>query len=406
MLYAKFDMKTTNVAYLKKNYVLIFFRFFKYCIFRILVKLSPVAHGPFESIIFDCSDSFDNVGTYKISEFRQLINVPVKTTNANLASQHMFQFVEKSDLRKSRSLILINEFSFFQCLLYFGSLSRFRIVDRFFWSSYESEIWNRIFLDLMSEVDRSTVYAGFRKNFINYLSLCPNKKKSICFTTGPSFDKYRNYDFVSCFKVICNSIVKNEEFLEDIKGPDVLVFADPVFHFGLNPYAKKFREQVSKVMLKYENCYIFTTTNNAILLRYMLPELSERVIGLDTVKEYGLIDEKNMRVYPTQNILTLLMLPLAATFSNEINVIGADGRNPKENYFWQHSNSVQYSESMENAFNYHVSFFRDRIYSKYYSRHCDQLEIQLRHFEKYGKQFISLTPSFIPALKRRFKESL
>ena len=46
--------------------------------------------------------------------------------------------------------------------------------------------------------------------------------------------------------MICNSIVKNHEFLKKSK-PKYLCFADPIFHPGPSKYAEQFRKDVKVV---------------------------------------------------------------------------------------------------------------------------------------------------------------
>ncbi len=67
-----------------------------------------------------------------------------------------------------------------------------------------------------------------------------------------------------------------------------------------------------------------------------------------------------------------------------------------------HNAEVQYSDDlMRSAFDAHPSFFRDRNYGRYYEQHCEQLETMLSRAESEGHRFRSVTPSEIPALKRR-----
>ena len=87
--------------------------------------------------------------------------------------------------------------------------------------------------------------------------------------------------------------------------------------------------------------------------------------------------------------------------TDEINIIGADGRNPDEKYFWQHSQSAQFGNLMNTVFEIHPSFFRDRDYKDYYDEHCNFLNDLIEYGEKQGKKYLSITSSFIPALKKR-----
>ena len=56
---------------------------------------------------------------------------------------------------------------------------------------------------------------------------------------------------------------------------------------------------------------------------------------------------------------------------------------------------------MTSVFNAHPAFFRDVDYADYYEEHCAQLEDLLSAGERVGKQIEGVTPSHIPALRRR-----
>ena len=83
-------------------------------------------------------------------------------------------------------------------------------------------------------------------------------------------------------------------------------------------------------------------------------------------------------------------------------IAGCDGRSPNETYFWRHNTRTQYSdELMLSAFDTHPAFFRDRDYGDYYESHCASLEDLLATAEAQGKRVVGVTPSHIPALRRR-----
>jgi hypothetical protein len=194
--------------------------------------------------------------------------------------------------------------------------------------------------------------------------------------------------------------VKNEEFLEYINGPDLLVFSDPVFHFSPCEYSAQFRDNIIEVVRKYK-CFVTIPNDTVPLMLAHYPELKNYLIGMPTKKEFNIPSLDAFYVKRTANILTLYMIPMASAISDKIYIIGADGRKPDEKYFWNHSSSAQYNDLMQTAFKTHPSFFRDRDYRDYYEEHCFSLEKLIEYGESLRKQYISLTPSFIPALKIR-----
>jgi hypothetical protein len=204
-------------------------------------------------------------------------------------------------------------------------------------------------------------------------------------------------------KIICNSMVRNHTLLERIL-PNVLVFADPVFHFSPSRYDEAFREHARQTILKYD-CFCIVPERQYGLMLAHFPELAHRLIGMPvkTSQAWNFPTPDNLFVRATANIMTLFMVPLAASLSREVNILGADGRQNNEKYFWKHSAKNQFDQLMQSVEDTHPSFFRDRIYSDYYEEHCVQVESLIREGEKVGVRFHSLTPSYIPALSARQK---
>ena len=125
-------------------------------------------------------------------------------------------------------------------------------------------------------------------------------------------------------------------------------------------------------------------------------------IGIPTRKrDFNFPTCDNFYVKASDNILTLFMLPIASAVAEKIQIIGSDGRQKNENYFWKHSSSAQFDELMQTVFDTHPSFFRDRVYTNYYEVHCKILNNLIEYGESLGKNYISLTQSYIPALEKR-----
>lgn len=277
------------------------------------------------------------------------------------------------------------------------------ILDKNYFSTVEGGLLQSGFYKTLSIKEKQKIEGISIKNFENLIELNKHKNKAYCFVTGPSFDNYKKFKYEkNSLKVICNSTVKNDEFLEYIDGPDVLTFADPVFHFSPSEYSALFRDEVIKVYNKYKPFIIVPEYTVGLLLAHY-PELKDRIIGMKHKKgEFNFPTSDKFWIKGSANILTLYMLPIASSISDEINIIGADGRDPNEKYFWKHSSSAQFDDLMQTVFETHPSFFRDRDYKDYYEEHCNFLENLIKFGESKGKKYYSLTGSFIPALKQRF----
>lgn len=226
-------------------------------------------------------------------------------------------------------------------------------------------------------------------------------ERSYLMATGPSVAQYRKFDYADALTIVCNSVILDEELM-DIVRPQILVFADPIFHFGPSKYAASFRAKLLESARKHDFT-IFIPFKYYGLFISVIPELADRTIGVPFIKDrdFNFDLKQDFMLKTTANILTFVMIPLATTFSNEIGFLGCDGRPLKENkYFWNHNPRTQFTDKMANIRKIHPGFF-NIDYNDYYLEHCQTLEKQLRDAEHIGKKSISLTFSHIPAFQSR-----
>ena len=284
-------------------------------------------------------------------------------------------------------------------------LHKVQIIDKNYFSNTEALAWQNLNYSTYTKKEHTKFSDLSKKNYSKFL--LQNNKKAYCFATGPSFDRYEEFKFEDdSSKIICNTTIKNDKFLEYIRKPDLLVFADPVFHFGPCEYAAQFRDRVLEVVKKYK-CYVMVPEKEMPYLLSNYPELKDFIIGMASKKgTFNFPSVEKFWVKGSSNIMTQLMFPVASAIANEIFIIGADGRKPEEKYFWKHSSSAQYDDLMKTVFETHPSFFRDRDYKDYYDVHCKLLEDLINFGEKLGRKYYSLTPSYIPVLSNKlFKDT-
>lgn len=276
------------------------------------------------------------------------------------------------------------------------------IIDKNYFSTVESSTLRSLFFNSLDSNSKKYYEKLSEENFINFKIKNIDKTQAFCFTTGPSFDSYKSFNFPkNSLNIICNSIVKNKDFLDYIENIDLICFADPVFHFGTSKYSELFRKDVLKI-IENKEIYIAIPYDSVPLMIYHYPELKNKIIGIAGKNTYNFPKNEKLFVKSTHNILTLFMIPIASTICNTIFIMGADGRKPDEKYFWEHSKNVQYTELMETVFLAHPSFFRDRIYTDYYEEHCEDLENLIKYGETLEKVYFSITKSYMPALEKRF----
>lgn len=284
----------------------------------------------------------------------------------------------------------------------FPAWSRMRIVDPLYYMFAETHSYPAIlWYDILTAQQRSASLQRSRDIFTKLWQDFHGSRQVYVFGTGPSLQQAKRMDFKDGISIICNSMVRNDDLLARIQ-PDILVFTDSVFHFGVSRYAEMFAKDVLKVVREYQP-YIITNQVACDLLCAHYPELRDHIIGVPA-KRFGsprplTVSSFMSRDYP--NVLTRFMLPLAAGLSNDVVLTGFDGRAPREGYFWKHSSASQYSELLETAKLSHPAFFRDIDYDGYYEKHCSTLERVISTFEEAGTRFSVRTNSYIPALKAR-----
>ncbi len=228
------------------------------------------------------------------------------------------------------------------------------------------------------------------------------KKTGYIYGNGPSLKSALEMDLSEGTSIICNTIVKNKELMHKVKPP-IIVIGDPIFHAGCSSYAGEFRRHLLKAMAEFDSYLIVPMRDYAVYMANMDPSLRQRIIGVPFVP--GQVPNLNLykkfHVTTTSNILTLFLIPLAATFFEKTFILGCDGRPLEEDdYFWKHDPASQLGERMDDIQVAHPAFF-EISYNDYYLEHCEVLARWLDEAESKGRTFVNLTPSYIPALKAR-----
>jgi hypothetical protein len=263
----------------------------------------------------------------------------------------------------------------------------------------------QVYLNLSNKIGESYSYR-VAESHANFKAVVAQHKSRKCyiFGTGPNLSLAAEHDYSDGVSVACNSMVKNHALLDRLRPP-LIVAGDPIFHAGASIYAAEFRTHLYGSMERY-NAHFFTNQRDyRIFYAHMPKHLQDKLIGAPV--DWGL----GMNMDPTQtfvftacpNILTLFLIPLAATLGEEIWIAGCDGRPLADNkYFWKHDQSVQFSDKMNDIQRAHPSFFKIS-YDDYYFLHCATVDHWLRRAERNGRTVVNMTPSFIPALYRRYR---
>jgi hypothetical protein len=420
-----------DYVYGKRNLLLIKCRKIESYIYKIIskwIKYIKIKSSTTEKSVICCYPAFNNVDEANeiMNRFAWAFpeqsgikiyftihnNIDTKSCEKELDNQCSFLKnnknvikVSKSFLKKTirtSSTIAIHDRKSRYNLRIMPYLDKCKIIDPNYYSLEEGNFWKFGCYDHLSAKERKYYQDISLTNFKSFKLMNSSKNKANIFVTGPSFQNYNKYNYdTNSIKIVCNTIVKDKEFLEYIGGPDIITFADPVFHFSSNKYACEFRRLVLEAVIKYGS-YVAVPQATVPTLLGNFPELKNKIIGL-RFSSYPVFPSENfLAVKPSGSIITFIMIPLASCMADEIYILGADGRGKKENYFWKHSEKVQLNDLMETVFKTHPSFFRDRDYVDHYDEHCEYIEKLFRIGEsEYKRKYYSLTDSNIAAIQNR-----
>ena len=226
---------------------------------------------------------------------------------------------------------------------------------------------------------------------------------AVVFGTGPSLEKALSYNFNKCLTIVCNAIIQNKGLMDHIR-PTFVTAGDAVSHYGVSKYAAKFREDLVYALETNPDLYYLGTATFGFILHLHFPHLKERILLIEQNEagpNYDLI--ANFSAPKLDSTMNIHMLPLAATFHDDIFILGCDGKTDKGDNedFWPHANGAQYHDLINTGHLCHPTFDQHRQVSTY-SRHLDSTRKTLEIGERsYGKRYISLRESNIPAFKER-----
>ena len=223
------------------------------------------------------------------------------------------------------------------------------------------------------------------------------------FGTGPSFDRIDLSALPPGLRIATNSMVVNDQVMEQL-APRIIIASDPIFHAGPSKYAFALRQKILSALERYDAWFIFPMRDIGVYSEHFPAHLQERLIGVPlTVPgpvNYRLLEQ--FSVATTSNVMTLLLLPVAASLAKTLVLGGFDGRPIEQNsYFWEHSSTVQLTGEMQSIRRAHPAFFHID-YDDYYLKHVYALQRYLDDLNKAGYSVVSLTDSHIPAVKARF----
>ena len=202
---------------------------------------------------------------------------------------------------------------------------------------------------------------------------------------------------------ICNSTIGDEAALEYL-NPEMLFCGDPVQHCGVSKYAGEFRVALAKA-LENPNRVLFTQLGYVPYFRSVCgPDCHDRIIGIGNDRRpiFNLDLRAEFLTASTANIFTMLVLPVACTVSKDISIYGCGGMSFADSTRpWSHSNEDDYMGRMAVTHRVHSGFWKHNYEEEYWS-YCRDLSELLQSAEAKGHMISVRTPSYVPALGKRY----
>jgi len=283
------------------------------------------------------------------------------------------------------------------------NLDKVWIVDKnyFLVTEVRNYIW--LFNETVPQEKMQELLGVAKKNFEKFRKQISKYKKAYVFGTGPSVSKAFEFDFSDGFSIVTNTMVNDEKMMRHIK-PVAIVHGDFVYHMGPSIYASRFREQLFS---KYgKELYSLIRFDIMPFLISVYPELEEKFVAFPMKLFAGsnIPSQENYYLNLSNNSLVGYMLPVSCSIVDEIFILGCDGRKPEDKLFWSHAKTVFYADLQKTLVETHPSVYRDTDFKVYYHETINDVDAFMKYAERKRKKFVSLTPSYIPALHRHEKK--
>jgi len=134
-------------------------------------------------------------------------------------------------------------------------------------------------------------------------------------------------------------------------------------------------------------------------------DAADRVIGIgnDRRPTFNTDLTAEFLTASTANVFTMLVLPVVFTVSKQIDIYGCDGMPfAAATKPWSHANEGDYMGKMAVTHRVHGGFWR-RNYEEEFWSYCRDMEDILTAAESRAIAVANRTPSYVPALAKRFK---
>lgn len=236
-------------------------------------------------------------------------------------------------------------------------------------------------------------------------------EKSYVFGTGPSIDLATKFDFADGYRVACNTICKEPDFFAAI-DPHVIVAGDGLYHFSDTNHATSFRHDLHQRLRHHETVFLYPE-----IFRWRIEsefaDVSDQCVALPIASTSDFTSDvsKTFQFAALGNVLGQMLLPVACSLSQDVRLLGFDGRKPGDKLFWANGDRVSYPGLIDELHDEYPGFFSHHVPEKDPQKyvklaHGDALSGLLCDAENAGWTFTLLSPSTSPALCSRPLEAL
>lgn len=225
--------------------------------------------------------------------------------------------------------------------------------------------------------------------------------------TGPSSAGVFSKVFDGVDVITCNTSVKSHRLYSE-RNVVAHCFSDATFLTGPSSYSLKFLEDVKLRMEERPFAVICDVFHQSFLCEILGNRLSPRLepIFLDPTNEPSVELGIRKWQYSYGNVMTALLLPVAATWYKKVILLGFDGKGKTQGYYWKHQDLFQYTELLPTVKAQDPGFFQTVDFDKYSRDHEKDLSALLDAAEAKGVTIKSANASSSAAIQKRFDETL
>jgi len=245
--------------------------------------------------------------------------------------------------------------------------------------------------------------------FFEHLKRWKGQPMSV-FGNGPTLQQVveRKFDPGPTLRAVCNSTIADAAAMAHLK-PELAFAGDPVQHGGASLYAGRFRADLTRALAENPSLVFITQLGFVPYFKAVTPSaVHTRIIGVGNNRnpEFNIDLTQGFFSAATANIFTMLVLPVAFTISKAVDIYGCDGQEfAKATKPWSHANEDDYMGKMAVTHRLHPAFWQ-RNYAEELLSYYGDMEDIIVTAETKGIRVRSITPSYVPALAKRFESGV